>query len=243
VTALGSPARHLGTVGSTMDEAARWASEGAPHGALVVAEAQAAGRGRHGRTWAGAPGQSLLFTLVLHPTLPPDRAGLVPLAAGVAVAEAVAGLGVEATLKWPNDVRVGGRKLAGVLVEARARRVLVGVGMNVGQAGFPPEIAEAATSLRLETGQPVDRLAPLSPILERLAERLAEAETQPAALIAAVAARMEGLGSTVDVRDPATGQPLHRGIVLGLAPDGALRLAAEAGEVAVYAGEVTLAPP
>lgn len=241
-TALGRPARHLGAVGSTMDEAAAWAAEGAPHGALVVAEHQSAGRGRHGRRWASGPSRSLLFTLVLRPGLGADRLGLVPLAAGLAVAEAAGAFGVEARLKWPNDVRVEGRKLAGVLAEtawARGRpRVLLGVGLNVAQSAFPDGLE--ATSLRLEAGRPVGRLEPLDPVLGALGHRLAQAEASPAALLEAIEARLERPDGPVEVRDPATGRRVARGVVLGLAPDGALRLEAEAGETSVYAGEVTL---
>ena len=242
MTALGTPARHLGAVGSTMDEAAAWAE--APHGALVVAEHQRAGRGRHGRAWAAVPGQSLLFTLVLRPALAPDRLGLVPLAAGLAVADVADAFGAAATLKWPNDVRVAGRKLAGVLTEttwaAGRPRVLLGVGLNVAQATFPADLA--ATSLRLETGQPVDRLAPLGPILGRLAELLALAEAAPRRLVSLVEGRLEGVDTSIEVREPASGRVVAVGCVLGLAPDGALRLATDAGERAVYAGEVTLRP-
>lgn len=242
--ALGTPARHLALVGSTMDEAAAWAADGAPHGAVVVAEHQRGGRGRHGRAWAAAPGQSLLFTLVLRPSLGADRVGLVPLAAGLAVAEAADAFGAEARLKWPNDVRVEGRKLAGVLAEttwtAGRPCVLLGIGLNVAQATFPPDLA--ATSLRLATGQPIQRLDPLGPILDRLADRLALAEADPVALVAAVEARVEGLGTTAEVREPGTGRLVTRGTLLGLAADGALRLGTAAGEEAVYAGEVTLAP-
>ena len=244
---VGTPIRHLGTVDSTMEEAARWAGQGAPHGAVVVAEHQTGGRGRHGRSWADAPDQSLLLTLVLRPTAGPDRVGLIPLAAGLAIAEVAASLGADARIKWPNDVRVERRKLAGVLAEttwsgARAR-VLLGVGLNVAQATFPPSLVDTATSLRLATGQPIARLAPLRPILDRLGALLDLAEADPAALLAAVEARLEGIGETVTVRDPASGRVVAEGRALSLAPNGALRLATDAGEHAVVAGEVTLAPP
>ena len=245
--ALGTPARYLAEVGSTMDEAAAWAAVGAPHGAVVVAEHQRGGRGRHGRPWTAPPGQSLLFTVVLRPDLAADRVGLVPLAAGLAVADAAASFGVGARVKWPNDVRVDGRKLAGVLAEttwARGRPcVALGVGLNVAQDAFPSPLDRTATSLRLETGQPVSRLAPLRPILDRLGELLALAGSDPAALVACVEARMERGGERVEVRDPASGRALTAGRVLGLSPTGALRLATDAGERAVYAGEVTLAAP
>ena len=244
---LGTPARHLESVGSTMDEAAAWAADGAPHGALVVAEHQRGGRGRHGRTWDAPPGQSLLLTVVLRPDLPSDRVGLIPLAAGLAVAEATEAFGVAAEVKWPNDVRVEGRKLAGVLAETTWSRgsacVLLGVGMNVAQGAFPPPLDRTATSLRLETGQPVPRLAPLRPILDRLGALLTLAESEPAALLAAVEARLERVGDEIEIRDPASGALIAAGRVLGLAPTGALRLQTRDGERAVYAGEVTLATP
>lgn len=228
-----------------MTEAAAWAASGAPHGAAVVAEHQTGGRGRHGRVWADTPGESLMLSLVLRPALRSERVGLVGLAGGLAVAEAAARFGVAATLKWPNDVRVDGRKLAGVLAEASwsAARptVILGIGMNVRQASFPPTLADRATSLHRVTGRPVERLAPLAPLLDRLAVHLAEAEDAPRRLVRAVEARMEGIGETVAVGFPGLDRPPLEGVVLGLAPDGALRLDTDAGETHVRAGEVTLA--
>ncbi len=248
---LGHPARHFASVGSTMAEAAAWAAAGAPHGALVVAEAQTAGRGRHGRTWTAAPGESLLLSVVLRPRLPAERLALVGLAAGLGAAEAAEALGAEARLKWPNDVLARApcgslAKLAGVLAEASWTRdtgarpvVILGVGLNVRQTAFPAGLS--ATSLRLATGRDVERLAPLGPLLERLAARLADAEHAPDALLAAVEARLVSVGEMRAVRFPGTDRPALSGTVLGLAPDGALRLATSAGERTVHAGEVTLA--
>ncbi len=245
VRPLGTPARHLGSVSSTMTAAAAWAAEGAPHGALVVAEHQTGGRGRHGRAWADTPGESLMLSLVLRPELPSDRLGLVGLAAGLAVAESVDAFGVAATVKWPNDVRVGGRKLAGVLAEASWRTsrpaVILGIGLNVQQAAFPPALADRAVSLRQLTGHPVDRLAPLAPLLDRLATRLADAEGNPERLVRDVEQRLESVGEVVAVRVPGVDRPPLEGTVLGVAADGALRLRTDAGEVHARAGEVTLA--
>lgn len=250
---LGHPARHLGTVASTMDEAAAWATNGAPHGALVTARAQTAGRGRHGRTWHDAPDASLLLTLVLRPealALPAERLPLVPLAAGLALADVARTFGADASVKWPNDVVVahGGtwRKLAGVLAEARhtggALAVLLGVGLNVGQTTFPPDVAGRATSLALATGRALDRLAPLAPFLARLAETLAQAASDPASLVAAVEARLAGVGGPVAVAFPGTDRPPVHGTLRGLAPDGALVIGTSDGDAVVHAGEATLAP-
>ena len=231
-----------------MTEAAAWAALGAPHGSIVVAGEQTAGRGRHGRAWTAAPGESLLVSVVLRPALPPERLALVGLAAGLAAAEAADTFGAEARLKWPNDVLAPGAdgrpaKLAGVLAEASWTgpdpAVVLGLGLNVRQAAFPDGLP--ATSIRIATGRDIERLAPLGPFLERLAVRLAEAEQAPDALLAAVEARLVGVGEARAVRFPGTDRPPVVGAVLGLAPDGALRLATSAGERTVHAGEVTLA--
>ena len=245
---LGVPARHLASVGSTMTEAAAWAAAGAPHGALVVAAHQTAGRGRHGRAWTAAPGESLMLSLVLRPDLPPERLALVGLAAGLAVAEAVAGFGIAARLKWPNDVLAAGAdgapaKLAGILAEASwtggRAAVVLGIGLNVRQTTFPDGLA--ATSLQIASGRDTERLAPLDPLLAGLAARLADAERQPDALLAAVEARLVGVGETRAVRFPGTDRPPLVGMLAGLAADGALRLVTDAGERTVHAGEVTVA--
>lgn len=245
--ALGQPARHLDAVGSTMTEAAAWAADGAPHGALVTARTQTAGRGRHGRAWLDAPGDSLLLSLVLRPGtlgLPTERLGLIALAAGLALAEAVRALGADAVVKWPNDVVVDGRKLAGVLAEARSGAggiaVVLGVGLNVAQTGFPPEVADRATSLRLATGTTHDTHAPLAPFLQRLDAALARAADDAPGLVAAVEARLVGRGQPVTVSYPGTPRPPVSGTVRSLAPDGGLVLATPGGEVTVHAGEVTV---
>ncbi|HEX8385357.1 MAG TPA: biotin--[acetyl-CoA-carboxylase] ligase [Rubricoccaceae bacterium] len=250
---LGHPSRHLAAVGSTMTEAAAWAAAGAPHGAVVVAAEQTAGRGRHGRAWTAAPGESRLVSVVLRPALAPERLALVGLAAGLAAAEAADTFGADARLKWPNDVLAPGAdgalaKLAGVLAEASwtgpsaadgRTAVVLGLGLNVRQTAFPDGLA--ATSLRITTGRDLDRLAPLGPFLERLAERLAEAERAPDTLLAAVEARLVGVGEPRSVRFPGTERAPVVGVVLGLAGDGALRLGTSTGALSVHAGEVTLA--
>ena len=242
---LGRPRRHLGAVASTMDEAAAWADAGAPHGAVVTTDHQTGGRGRRGRVWVDAPGESLLASVVLR-SLPPDRLGLVPLAAGLAIATALEEAGVAgARVKWPNDVLLEGRKVAGVLTEARhgpdGTTAVVGMGVNVAQSSFPEALADRATSLRLATGAPVDRDALLESILRDFGSLLDEIETAPAqAFVRRFEDRMAQRGERVTVVGLAgTGTS---GTALGIAPDGALRLDVDGTERPVYAGEVASSP-
>ena len=137
--------------GSTNADLLAQAGGGAPEGSVLVAEAQTAGRGRMGRAWLSPPGAGLMFSVLLRPgEVPPARRGWVPLLTGVAIASAVRDLtGLDARLKWPNDVLVGDRKLAGILAEQSADAIVVGAGINVStrQAELP---VETATSLALE---------------------------------------------------------------------------------------------
>lgn len=151
---------------STSDRAKALADAGAPHGAVVIAERQTAGRGRRGRTWASPPGRNVHLSAVLRPALPLHRAPELTLVASVALCEAVRGAGVAAGIKWPNDLLAGGRKLCGILTEMaaepeRVEWVVLGVGVNVNAAAedLPPELREAATSLAIERGAPVPRAA------------------------------------------------------------------------------------
>jgi BirA family transcriptional regulator, biotin operon repressor / biotin---[acetyl-CoA-carboxylase] ligase len=161
VTRLGSPRLHLRATTSTNDRARALAAAGAPHGTLVTAAEQTAGRGRQGRTWSAPAGRALLMSLVLRS---PDR--MLPLAAAVAVAEAA---GPEAAIKWPNDVLLGGRKLAGILAEARPQDgwAVLGIGMNVAVRvdDLPDELRGTAATLGLE---PRDVEAVLARVLAAL---------------------------------------------------------------------------
>jgi BirA family transcriptional regulator, biotin operon repressor / biotin---[acetyl-CoA-carboxylase] ligase len=141
--------------------------EGAGEGAVVATDEQTEGRGRLGRTWHAPAGSSLLFSIVLEPNVPPERLPELSLVAGAAVAEALTTeANVDTTVKHPNDVLIGGRKVAGVLAESAEGRVVLGVGVNVAQSRdeMPPD---TATSLALEGGD-VDRAELLASILERL---------------------------------------------------------------------------
>jgi BirA family transcriptional regulator, biotin operon repressor / biotin---[acetyl-CoA-carboxylase] ligase len=181
-TMLGRPLVLLPSATSTNDLALRAARDGAAHGATWVAERQTAGRGRRGRAWVSASGESLLFSVLLRPACPP--AGLPPigLLCGLAVRDAVARAapGVPISIKWPNDVLAAGRKLAGVLVEAvtvgsRVEAVVVGIGINVHTRSFPDELAESATSVGIivaSSGAPPDRGVLLADVLQSIDQDL-----------------------------------------------------------------------
>ena len=164
------------SVPSTQTLCRVWAAGGAPEGTVVVADHQSEGRGRRGRTWTAAPGTSLLFSCLLRPPWPPARWPQLGLLAGCAVAEATEAVaGLPARLRWPNDVLVEGRKLAGILAEGvvgERPSVILGVGVNVCQRAeeWPPELAGLAVSLAA-LGADVTREALLAAILRRLAIR------------------------------------------------------------------------
>ena len=174
----------LATTTSTNDVAAHLAELGADEGTVVVADTQTAGRGRLGRTWFSPPGAGLYVSIVLRPpgnvSTRSNPCSLLTLASGVAIAEGVkAGTGLPAEIKWPNDVMIGRRKLAGILAEATAqggtlRHVILGFGVNLLQAAFPPELANRATSIEAETNGPVDRAQMFVEILMAFSVRYAD---------------------------------------------------------------------
>lgn len=166
------PVVRRGSVVSTQAVALELAEQGAPDRTVVIAEHQSAGRGRRGARWEDEPGASLLMSLVLRPHLEPARLPTLSYVAAVAVAEALATVAsVEPRLKWPNDVMVGPRKIAGILLETRLGRApvttILGIGINLGQRQFPPSLRDRATSVAIETGLAVDREAVLTALLER----------------------------------------------------------------------------
>ena len=166
---LGSPVVFFSTIESTNDVASAIAASGECEGAVVIADAQTAGRGRRGHTWFSPAGSGLYVSIVLTPgraRVDRDRATtLLPLAAGVALAEAVDALtALRIDIKWPNDLLVARRKLGGILAEAVTARalntvdaVVLGYGINVGAMAYPPEVSDRATSLESELDRPVER--------------------------------------------------------------------------------------
>jgi BirA family transcriptional regulator, biotin operon repressor / biotin---[acetyl-CoA-carboxylase] ligase len=221
---LGSPRVHLRRTDSTNERARELAAAGAPHGTLVTAAEQTAGRGRQGRTWMAPPSRALLMSLVLRL----HDSTLVPLAAGVAVAEAV---GPPARIKWPNDVLLDGRKVAGILVEGRPQEgwTVLGIGLNVAidPGDFPPELLDTAGTLGRD---PADVEPALCAVLAAL-ERWLEADRD-----AVLAAWRE--------RDALEGRPVAwedgAGKAVGIDEQGRLLVGTSSGTVALSAGQVHL---
>lgn len=170
---LAPAVRFLESTGSTNTDAMRWAAEGAPEGALVVADFQTAGRGRLDRSWFGRPGASIHMSIVLKPRIGLDEIGLLNLAAAVAVVRALSAQGVDSRIKWPNDVLLGKLKVCGILSEVeiegdKPSTVVLGVGINVNlpREVFPSEISKTATSLLASTGRSFDRLEIIAGFLQ-----------------------------------------------------------------------------
>jgi len=221
---LGSPRVHLRQVGSTNTLARELAAAGAPHGTLVTADEQLAGRGRQGRAWMAPPGTSLVSSWLIREPSP-----LLSLAAGVAVAEIS---GERALIKWPNDVLIDTRKVSGILVEGRPqeRWAVLGIGINVAidPADFPDELRDRAGSLGLKR-------ADVEPTLNRLRDALARWVAAPGAeVLAAVRARDALIGQTVVWADGS-------GVAAGIDHNGRLVVTLGDGvEVKLDAGEVHL---
>jgi BirA family transcriptional regulator, biotin operon repressor / biotin---[acetyl-CoA-carboxylase] ligase len=226
---FGTPRLHLRHTDSTNTRARELAAAGAPHGMLVTAAEQSAGRGRQGRSWMAPAGRSLLASVVVR-----DPPALMSLRAGVATAEAV---GAGAQLKWPNDVHVEGRKVAGILVEGRPQEGwgVIGVGVNVAVApeAFPAELADRAGTLGLGAEA-------IEPLLARLLGTLERWLAAPAReMLDAVRARDALLGQSITwAGGTARGAGIdEHGRLLVDTPDG--RQALNAGEVHLHADSIS----
>jgi BirA family biotin operon repressor/biotin-[acetyl-CoA-carboxylase] ligase len=220
---IGSPRVHHRLTDSTNERAKELAAAGAPHGTLVTADEQTAGRGRQGRVWTAPPRSAVLMSVVLR-----ELDERLPLTAAVALCDA---LPVEAAIKWPNDVWIEGRKVAGILVEGRPQEgwAVLGLGINVTTERFPAELAESATSLRL-AGVEADPDALLASIVRSLDAWLG---APPARVFEA----WRSLDALKGERVRWTG---GEGIADGIEDSGALRVETESGLVTLDAGEVHL---
>ena len=227
-------------IGSTNDMAMTAAAGGAPEGFVVAANAQSSGRGRLGRRWASPPGAGLYVSVVLHP--PRQVLSLLTIAAGVAVAEGIeAATGLGTAVKWPNDVYVGSRKLAGILAEAGSSatgdHVVVGFGVNVCPAVLPPDVMTRATSIEGELGRSVDRGLVLAECLAAIASRyqMLKRGAGDEVITAWRARAAQHMHRRVEW-DAEDG--VRRGIALDIDPTGALLVRVDDQIVRVISGEV-----
>jgi BirA family biotin operon repressor/biotin-[acetyl-CoA-carboxylase] ligase len=223
-------------VGSTNDVAGALAEQGAEEGLVVIADRQTAGRGRLGRVWVSPPGVGLYLSIVLRPST--TLASLLTIAAGVAVAEGIeSATGLRAQLKWPNDAHVGGRKLAGILAEGAPRHVVLGIGINVLPAAYPPDVATRATSIEAELGRAVDRGLLVGECLSALAQRYRDLHHDGGqAIVDAWRSRAaSSLGRAVEWDE---GGVKRTGLVDGISDDGALLVRAGEAVVRIRSGEV-----
>lgn len=238
------PVHYFETLNSTNDLAKELAAQDAPEGTVVVAEAQTRGRGRLGREWNSPPGAGLYVSLVLRPMLPPMELPQITLTTAVAVVRAVRRVaGLAPGIKWPNDLLLNGKKLGGILTEMetesdRIRHVVVGLGLNVNNPGFPPELAATATSLTLAMARTFSRVHLLQAWLEEF-EALYERFLKQGfpEILKEWKSYAVTLGKLVTVRQ---GPREISGQALDVAPDGALLLRTANGEtVRVTSGEIT----
>jgi BirA family biotin operon repressor/biotin-[acetyl-CoA-carboxylase] ligase len=252
---LGGHRIELDACDSTNDEAARLARAGARHGTVVIARAQRAGRGRDGRRWASPRDAGLYLSAVIRTPLPVVDVPPMTLAIGVGLCDAARALGAPAALKWPNDALVGGRKLAGVLVEAhsqghRVDAVIVGIGVNLsaagaagaaGAVGWPTELAATAISMEQAAGAPVDRAAFLEQLLAHVERWI---DRYVASGLAAIApAWRDRMASGITARARVDGVELC-GELAGLDGDGALLLRDAGGRLhCVRSGDVEVIKP
>ncbi len=241
---LGRPVHYFQTIDTTMREAGERAGRGEPHGTVVIAEEQTAGRGRLGRTWSSAPGAGLYFSLILRLELEAAQAPLVTLALGLAVARAIQqATNLACDLRWPNDVLLGGRKCCGILAEllgedSRARSVIAGIGVNVNQREFSKDLAGTATSLYQQTGCEYSREALLAAILAEIDRHLAMLVDRGPAVIVELfsGASSYAAGKRVVVSGGAADLV---GATAGLTASGTLLLRLDDGQVTpVVAGSV-----
>jgi BirA family biotin operon repressor/biotin-[acetyl-CoA-carboxylase] ligase len=235
---LGRPFELLDEVDSTNDALKRAAKNGAAHGTLYVAESQSRGKGRQGRAWLGERGESILASVLLRIDCEPRKLPPLAIVAGLATRDAIGG---HAKIKWPNDVLIDGKKVAGILVEAvlsgsRVEAVIVGVGINVHQRMFPAEIAERATSVALHRDTQPNRAVILADVLAGLDRDVSHVAARGLGLVHARIAAADALaGKRIRLEDGTEAD------ALAIELDGTLRVKKLDGTIArLSAGEVHL---
>ena len=237
---------YTAVTGSTNTDAITAAREGAPHGSVFFADEQTAGRGRGDHGWQSAAGQGLYVSVILRPSIALQDLPLIPLAAGLAASQAIAiTAGREVDLRWPNDLLIGPRKAGGILVESKTESgapafAVVGIGINVHQRAFDPDLSTPATSLDIESGRTINRQVLLISLLESL-----QHETwalQDPGLRAAITARVAFMSSWVTNRRVEVHGPQECiGVTAGLDEHGFLLVRTDQGMVTVQTGGIRAA--
>ena len=242
----GHPVTYYDVLDSTNLRAKMDAENGAPQGALVVADMQTAGRGRRGRSWSSPAGANVYFTLILKPDFAPDKASMLTLVMAMAVAAGITEVGgVQAYIKWPNDIVINGKKVCGMLTEMSLQQdyiqhVVIGVGINVGLQDFPPEIAAVAACLERECGRKIHRASLVVSIMKAFEEYYESflRTLDFSGLLEAYNSLLVNCGREVRVMDP---KGEYTGISRGINQTGELLVEMPDGsERAVYAGEVSV---
>lgn len=234
----GNTIRRETTVDSTNRMARQWAKDGAPHGAVIIAEKQTAGRGRRGQVWDSSPSAGLWLSMVVRPaSLPDSKWPLLPLATALAAADACRLVtGENVMVKWPNDLVLHGRKLAGILVEREGDAAIIGIGINVRHrtVDFPHDLRDKAISLEIMTGVPVSM-----PHLEHTLITELERRVDHIDFLDEYAARCVTIGARVRVLTAS--EEMFTGFAEGIDDMGALLVRDDAGALRrVLAGDVSV---
>jgi BirA family transcriptional regulator, biotin operon repressor / biotin---[acetyl-CoA-carboxylase] ligase len=232
------------SIDSTNNCAKAVAGCGAKEGTIIIAEHQTAGKGRLGRQWEANPNENLIFSIVLRPRLSPDATNLLPLYVAVALSQAIERMtGLTVECKWPNDLLINNRKVAGVLIEASTKNggiehVVIGVGVNVNQHRFAGELQSKATSLKLALGREVDRAALFQEILSSLESNYNSIMSDGLqSIVPTWLSRSSMVNRKISVSERGT---VISGIVKGLSNEGGLVLKTATAERTLYAGDVTI---
>ena len=233
-------------IDSTNTQAKRLAEEDAPSGTLVVSGCQVKGKGRRGRVWTSPKGEAIYMTILLRPQIRPDRASMVTLVMGLSVVQAIRNvLGLETSIKWPNDVVLNRKKPVGILTEMSAQMdyieyLVIGTGINANMTAFSEELKDKATSLRMEMGRPVNRAALIAESMKCFEKNyeIFEKTQDLSGLMEDYQAVLANLNQPVRVLEPGHE---YSGIARGINEKGELLVEREDGTVtAVYSGEVSV---
>lgn len=236
------------TIDSTNTKAKELATEGARHGALIIADEQIAGKGRSGRSWVSQKGASIYMTLLLKPQIKPENAPMLTLVTAMAVCDGIESVAkIDCQIKWPNDILAHGKKVCGILTEMDASRgeihsIVIGIGINVHNVSFSGELSQKATSVDLESGKRQSRQAIMEAVIRAFEHYYAiYVQTEDMReLVEGYCKRLINLHQEVRVLDP---KDPFSGIAIGITPRGELIVDTKEGTREVSSGEVSVRGP